>query len=953
MALEMKRVDLHCVGATNNHCIDVYPTGSKEKKSSRQKVVVGDSSGSAFVFHVGKHHEMQADFQTAPPGTSGFPGVETASVTANSIAVSTLSLFQDQLFVMNGGRVNAYSRKGKHFFGFDSNVTEVIRRLQVNTPNLYLAGEYVLTAFQEATELGFYMCPDRIHDILIVKRPTKSKGEETEAPAVSDVLVACQDRTIRFVQDNKQATEGSCEAPVTSIIAGYGKSSKGTKGNEVIYGTAAGSLGAFTLTPPSSRGPSALIRKFTAMPSQRLAGITGLATCDVNQDGVPDIFVARQDGSVEVHTFGALANAIDGGSNRMGPEGEELPVLAWRSATSSSEGVTGISSGAITSNKPDEIVVSTYSGKIMTFLHDDSKAEEVVASILPGKARTAEDAEAELKKKSEQQKKSPSDDNDSALSHEIMSSKIQQMEAELQAMRDNLSEKKKMFSDLCGKDSKGPVNTAAMVAVASEFHVRTTWGLIENYDQNSNNNQPSGEEAKPSNSALTLTFEVDVPVDNIALQADIPLELYEGAEWANFDAISGNSAPDDNGDQQRQAQQNNEANNVVISATSPQLNTNNGSGSSESGISKMLCVVRPSDPSTTRVQVQFRPREGQGGTLRAFVTPRTTPRSTQLKTFTVHALCLHQRLPHPHSAPSNQAATTTPSDNVNWEKLPLVGVKMTGSFTVSDAHHWIHCIVPNIPEALPPTPMATKLLGTKEDSYSYFFRNVFSGTHLMVTYRKGEVVFMSENVTTLSIAKEFMTGEATKRKIGIRLANIPVGAATLQSGGHEASLHTLKRLLPLVGNLRRLSSQHKLIDALKEIDAQESASAEQESQTNKPTAFSVKNGVIGTASNKGPFNPQELYLPPEHIAILKNASRINLAAAFLPKSTDYIVDVVTRLFVDRASFMGEPAPTSVVQNLTKTLRDMLDHPDGLGGQHDEGTLLTFFQPPVKPSSPRN
>ena len=146
-ALEMKRVDLHCVAATNNHCLDVYPGAAPGKKSARQKVVVGDASGTALVFHLGKHHEMQVDFQTAAPGTSGFPGDNSTPPTANNIAVSSLSLFQDQLFVMNGGRINAYSRKGKHFFGFDTNVTEVIRRIQISTPHLYLAGEYVLTSF--------------------------------------------------------------------------------------------------------------------------------------------------------------------------------------------------------------------------------------------------------------------------------------------------------------------------------------------------------------------------------------------------------------------------------------------------------------------------------------------------------------------------------------------------------------------------------------------------------------------------------------------------------------------------------------------------------------------------------------------------------------------------------------------------------------------------------------
>jgi hypothetical protein len=488
---------------------------------------------------------------------------------------------------------------------------------------------------------------------------------------------------VRFIQDNKQVTEGSCEAPVTSIIAGLGKSAKKTKGQEIVYGTAAGSLGAFTLTPTSSRGPGSLVRKFTAMPSQRLAGVTGLATCDVNQDGVPDIFVAREDGSVEVHTFGALANALGDGSSREGPEGEEMPVLAWRSSTSASEGVTAISTGAITTNKPDEIVVSTYSGKIMTFVHDNDRvsAEEVVSSMLPGKGRSADDAESEIKARQAAQPRSTNDDD--APSHEVIASKIQQLQAELQVMKNDLNSKKKNYAEICGKDSKGPIDTSTMLAVASEFHVRTSWGLIENYQQHRGEN--NNDEAKPSNSALTLVFEVDVPIDTISLQADIPLELYEGAEWANFEATSDNSGGDHNngnggGDEDNHhsdgvRKSGSEASNIVVSSGSPQLAV----VSSESGASKMLCVVRPSDPAATRLQVQFRPREGHGGTIRAYITPKVAPRSCQVKTFVVHALCLHQRLPPPNGT------TQSGPDFVNWEKLPLVGVKMTGTFTVADA----------------------------------------------------------------------------------------------------------------------------------------------------------------------------------------------------------------------------------------------------------------------------
>ena len=147
MNLRLRRNDLHTMGNTNRNCLKVLPSG----KHSRQKVCVGDNTGSVSCFKIGKHNELQLDFKTPQMPKP----------------VTRIELFQDQVFAAFGDRVCAYTKKGRQFFVLETNLTECIQSIGVSTPHLFVGGEYVLTQFQEATEKGFFLAPDKINDLLI------------------------------------------------------------------------------------------------------------------------------------------------------------------------------------------------------------------------------------------------------------------------------------------------------------------------------------------------------------------------------------------------------------------------------------------------------------------------------------------------------------------------------------------------------------------------------------------------------------------------------------------------------------------------------------------------------------------------------------------------------------------------------------------------------------------
>lgn len=705
--VKYNRNDLHSVGTTNGGCLVVYP----QTKKARQRVGVGDASGSAVVFSVGKHHELKEEFKTPPMAKP----------------ISRMTLYQDQLFTMNGATLNAYTRKGKNFFGFDSNLTETVKSLAIETPYIYGGGEYVLTTFQESKELGFYMAPDKINEMLAMP----STGEPNTA---CDAYLGCQDRYIRVIRDNKQIAEGSCESALTALT--FAKDPSNAKRREIIYGTAAGSIGAYSLTVG---GGGDVTRKYAAVPASRAAAVTCVATCDVNADGMPHIVVGRDDGSVEFHAVGA-----SGGGNML--EGDEAshPAPIWRANVS--ETVTGIAVGAVTGSELDEIVLSTYSGKVISFSQSEAGVSVIVPSAMTAKVDVTTAKAAVVAR--------PSDtaEADRAASQEVLAAKVKEVQKEMEAMKSQLEARQKEYATLVHGLNAGPNKQS--VAVASEFHVRAKWAL-------------------EGSACLGLVLEVDAPIDTVCLRSDVALELFDEVDR--------------------------EAANIVVSMGSPQLQTgastlstsnSSGGGGAEpnlnaEGGSKMLCVVRPSDSSATRIEVQFRPLEGTPGEISAFITPKLTPRTAQLKTFPVHALCLHQRIA---------------GDEVAWETLPMSVLKMTGPFTARDVHGWLFSLLPDVPETL------------TTDAGALYFKNTFVGSFLFARYGKGEAEFKSENITTLAIIRETLTREATQRKIAVKLASEPSA---------DSTTHTLRLLHPLVGQQLRLVQQLKVLDALKEIEGNE------------------------------------------------------------------------------------------------------------------------------------
>ena len=85
-----------------------------------------------------------------------------------------------------------------------------------------------------------------------------------------------------------------------SLYNGFG----GETGREILFGTSDGKIGLIEL------GLDEPLPKWELTNEKRLAGITGLDSYDITNDGVMDLLVSREDGILEVYSYDSMDNPI-------------------------------------------------------------------------------------------------------------------------------------------------------------------------------------------------------------------------------------------------------------------------------------------------------------------------------------------------------------------------------------------------------------------------------------------------------------------------------------------------------------------------------------------------------------------------------------------------------------------------------------------------------------------
>ncbi|VDK82988.1 unnamed protein product [Litomosoides sigmodontis] len=222
----------------------------------------------------------------------------------------------------------------------------------------------------------------------------------------------------------------------------------------------------------------------------------------------------------------------------------------------------------------------------------------------------------------------------------------------------------------------------------------------------------------------SLFIELIIPIDFILLQSDVTIELPD---------VEGNAA--------------------IISITPPDGTSKNA----------LLATYR-CQASTTRIEIKIRSVEGQYGYLQAYVCPKIHPKTCQVRSYEIKPLSLYQRV---HQFDSSR---------------PMNVLKLTGDFSIAEAHHWLSLLVPEIPDRTPP-----------QDSITYNFSSILIGTQMQATYSRGSAVFCSDNISTTAIIRDVLN---------LNEQSVP---------------HVLQLLHPKFDHYASLTKKLELCQALKEL----------------------------------------------------------------------------------------------------------------------------------------
>ncbi|XP_026855175.1 Bardet-Biedl syndrome 7 protein [Electrophorus electricus] len=263
--------------------------------------------------------------------------------------------------------------------------------------------------------------------------------------------------------------------------------------------------------------------------------------------------------------------------------------------------------------------------------------------------------------------------------------------------------------------------------------------------------------------------------------------------------------------------------------------------------------------NTTRLELKVRSIEGQYGTLQAYITPRLQPKTCQVRQYQIKPLSLHQR-----------------THSINQDR-PMNILRLVGQFSFAEIHSWVVFCLPEVPEKTP-----------AGENITYYFQNTFLGTQLEAIYCKGEGNFRSDNISTISILKDVLSKEATKRKINLNIS---------YEVNEDSVSHTLKMIHPKLEYQLLLAKKVQLIDALKELQVHE-----------------------GNAD----------FLIPEYRSILDESARLLEEYKKQPAHLERLYGMITDLFIDKFKFKGQNVKTKVSQ-----LLEILDN-------YDLNSLIDFF-----------
>ncbi|ERE90914.1 putative Bardet-Biedl syndrome 7 protein like protein [Cricetulus griseus] len=311
MDLTLSRADYLQVGVTSQKTMKLLPAS---KQKATQKVVVGDQDGVVMCFGM-KKGEAVPVFKT-------LPGQKISRLELGGV----LNTPQEKIFLAAGSEIRGFTKRGKQFLSFETNLTESIKAMYISGSDLFLSASYIYNHYCDCKDQHYYLSGDKINDVICLPVERLSRMMP---------VLACQDRVLRVLQGSDVMYEIEVPGPPTVLALHNGDG--GDSGEGLLFGTSDGKLGLIQITI------SKPIHKWEIRNDKKRGGILCIDSFDIMGDGVKDLLVGRDDGMVEVYSF----------------ENANEPVLRFDQMLS--ESITSLQGGCVGKDGYDEIVLATYS----------------------------------------------------------------------------------------------------------------------------------------------------------------------------------------------------------------------------------------------------------------------------------------------------------------------------------------------------------------------------------------------------------------------------------------------------------------------------------------------------------------------------------------------------------------------------------------------------------------
>ncbi|XP_024081232.1 Bardet-Biedl syndrome 7 protein homolog [Cimex lectularius] len=314
--LEFTRVDYALLGLSSPNCMKILQnTGAK----GPQKVVFSGSDGVLQVFSF-KKGEMHISFKTLP-----------------GEIISCLELGgsdggQEKIFVSSKNEVRGYTKKGKLFLGFDTNLTEPIRSMHVTGNDLLVAGSHVYNHYKDCRDVNSYLSSDTINDIVALN---------VEKTHRLTAILACEDRVLRVLDRSNLSQVLPLQSVPTLLSLLYDNG--GTTGDNLVYAMENGQIGLVQIMRNNA------LMKWTIDNTKQRGAVRCMCWYDITKDGVQELIVGRDDGSIQI--YGEPMERVSDNESLV----EKYNYIC-------NESITSIQAGFIGSAQFDEILATTYTG---------------------------------------------------------------------------------------------------------------------------------------------------------------------------------------------------------------------------------------------------------------------------------------------------------------------------------------------------------------------------------------------------------------------------------------------------------------------------------------------------------------------------------------------------------------------------------------------------------------